>query len=415
MFLDATLRRNAALIDSAIELHQTGRIGPDTYVVDIDRVVANARVIAAEAGRLGLGLHAMTKQQGRNPFFGLAALHGGLADIVAVDVPEARLLAKHGLPIGHVGHLVQVPARDVDEMVALAPGVMTVFSAAAAERISKAATRADRRQDILLRVWKPGDFLHPGQEGGFRVDDVREAARRIALLPGIRIVGVTSFPCLAADPAGTVDPTGNLQSVATAAATLRDELGLELREVNAPGVTTSSTLGLIAAAGATHGEPGSALAGNTPLHVGDQPEVPAMVYVSEIAAIDRDRAYCFGGGFYARSRLVRGLLVARGRRRLVDAPMLPPEVIDYYGTLELGGGEADVGDTVVFAFRAQAFVGRCQVAAVAGVAAGRPEILGITDQHGNLLGDDQLPMAPDAAKATVAERWASYVGASRTG
>lgn len=408
MFLAATLRRNPGLIDAAIGFHQAGMIGPNTFVIDIDQVVDNARAIVDEAGRLGLRLHAMTKQHGRSPYVGLAALYGGIADIVAVDVSEARLLAGHGLPIGHVGHLVQVPSRDVDEMVAIAPGAMTVFSVTAAERISAAATRAGRRQDILLRVWKPGDFLHPGQDGGFRVADVLAAARQITRLPGVRIAGVTSFPCIAADESGSAMPTGNLDSVMNAAGMLREVLGLELREINAPGVTTSATLHLVADRGATHAEPGSALAGNTPLHVGDQPEVPAMVYVSELAAIEGQRAYCFGGGFYARSRLQRGLLIAGGRRQLVDAPMLPPEVIDYYGTLDLGPVRASVGDSVVFAFRAQAFVGRCQVAAVTGVGTGSPEILGITDQHGNLLGRDQLPVGADAARAIVADRWASY-------
>jgi predicted amino acid racemase len=408
VFLDATLRRNPGLVDAAIELHRRGAIGPNTFVIDIDTAVDNARALAAEADRLGLRLHAMTKQQGRNPIFALAAILGGVPDIVAVDVPEARLLALHGLPLGHVGHLVQVPARDTDEVVGLAPRALTVFSTTAARRVSEAATKVDRRQDVLLRVWKPGDFLYPGQEGGFRLDDVAAAAREIATLSGVRIAGVSSFPCLAADADGVVAPTGNLGSVITAAAILRDDLGLEVREVNAPGVTSTGTLSMIAAVGATHGEPGSALAGNTPLHVGDQPERPAMVYLSEIASIDGDRAYCFGGGFYARSRLKRGLLVHGDDRRLVQAPALPPEVIDYYGTLELDGAAAEVGDAVVFAFRAQAFVGRCQVAAVGGMSTARPEVLGTTDQHGNLLGPDQLPMAPDAAARAVRDRWAAY-------
>lgn len=408
MFLEATIRRNPELIDAAIELHRSGRIGPNTYVIDIDRVLANARLLAAEADRLGLSLHAMTKQHGRNPFVALAAIEGGVADIVAVDVPEARLLHSHGLPIGHVGHLVQIPARDTAEVLAMRPRVVTVFSVAAAARISSEAERLGSAQDILLRVWKPGDFLHPAQEGGFRVEDVARAARQIADLPGVRIAGVTSFPCLAADETGVVRPTGNLASVTAAADALRDVLGIEPREINAPGVTATSTLHLIAERGATHGEPGSSLAGNTPLHVDDQPEIPAMVYVSEIASIDGDRAYCFGGGFYSRSRLRRGLLVRGTERRLVDAPLLPPEVIDYYGTLELAGVPAEVGDAVVFAFRAQAFVGRCQVAAVAGIASGRPELLGIGDQHGNLLGDDQLPLSAEAAREAVRERWASH-------
>ena len=39
MFLDATLRRNGALVDCAIELHRSGRIEPNTFVLDVDQLV----------------------------------------------------------------------------------------------------------------------------------------------------------------------------------------------------------------------------------------------------------------------------------------------------------------------------------------------------------------------------------------
>lgn len=413
MFLEATVERNPGLIAAAIEFHRSGQIGPNTYVLDIDRILRNAQLIAARAQELGLSLHVMTKQHGRNPFMALASIHGGIPDAVAIDVSEARLLHSHGVPLGHVGHLVQVPARDTEDVLEMDPDVVTVFSVEAARRIAETAGRHGRVQDILLRVWKPGDFIYPGQEGGFRIAGVVAAARLIAQLPGVRIVGVTSHPCLLWDEAaGAVRATGNLASVSTAAQTLREELGLELTEINAPSLTAVGTLELIAGAGATHGEPGSSLTGNTPLHAaGDQPETPAMVYVSEVSAIDEDLVRCFGGGFYARSRLANALIVERsGRRRMVAAQQLPPEAIDYYGTLHVPGGmRAHVGETVVFAFRAQVFVGRCQVAAAAGLETGRPELLGICDQHGNLLGLDQLPMGAKEAAGIVHERWDGYL------
>jgi hypothetical protein len=81
---------------------------------------------------------------------------------------------------------------------------------------------------------------------------------------------------------------------------------------------------------------------------------------------------------------------------------LPAEVIDYYGWLTLDGGRApDVGDPVVFAFRSQVFVGRCQVAAVAGLASGAPRLLAVCDQHGNVLGQDQLPVGEQRAREIV--------------
>lgn len=413
MFLDATLRRNPALVDIAVELHRVGEIGPNTFVLDVDAVSENARLISSRAAELGLRLHVMTKQQGRNPFMAMAALAGGIPTAVAVDVPEARLLRLHDVPLGHVGHLVQVPARDSDEVIGMEPGVVTVFSVQAARRLDEAARRAGRTQGLLMRVWKPGDSIYPGQEGGFRLGEVAGAARDILRLRNVRIAGVTSFPCLMWDEeAREVRETGNLATVEAAAEILRGELDLPLSEINAPGVTAAGTLALIKRRGATHGEPGSSLTAHTPLHAaGDQPEIPGMVYVSEVASVSRERACCFGGGFYARSRLSKALLIDRnGGRRMVSALRPPAEWIDYYGSLETGRARPNVGDTVVFAFRSQVFVGRCQVAAVAGVSDRRPRLLGTCDQHGNVLGPDQLPLNPDQARQQVRERWVTQSG-----
>jgi predicted amino acid racemase len=61
MFLKKTLQRNPELIRYSIELHQSGLIMPDTYVIDLDAVVNNAQEMLAEAGRYGIQLFFMTK------------------------------------------------------------------------------------------------------------------------------------------------------------------------------------------------------------------------------------------------------------------------------------------------------------------------------------------------------------------
>ena len=45
MFLDITIRRNINLIQAAMNLHQTGKIRPNTYVLDLDGIEENARKI----------------------------------------------------------------------------------------------------------------------------------------------------------------------------------------------------------------------------------------------------------------------------------------------------------------------------------------------------------------------------------
>ena len=42
MFLDLLQRRNGALVDAAMELHQAGELPANTFVLDLDAVTANA-------------------------------------------------------------------------------------------------------------------------------------------------------------------------------------------------------------------------------------------------------------------------------------------------------------------------------------------------------------------------------------
>ncbi len=69
MFLDVLRRRNPALIEQAIALHQAGSLPANAYVIDLDAVEENARRIASAAEKLGLTTFAMTKQIGRNGSF----------------------------------------------------------------------------------------------------------------------------------------------------------------------------------------------------------------------------------------------------------------------------------------------------------------------------------------------------------
>ncbi|MCH7653614.1 MAG: YhfX family PLP-dependent enzyme, partial [Chloroflexi bacterium] len=65
--LDIIRDRNPLLVKAAVELHQSGEIPPNTYVVDLDRVRENAKQAKERADRLGLRIYVMTKQWNRNP------------------------------------------------------------------------------------------------------------------------------------------------------------------------------------------------------------------------------------------------------------------------------------------------------------------------------------------------------------
>lgn len=266
--------------------------------------------------------------------------------------------------------------------------VVTVFSVEKAKEISDIAWKQGRIQDLLLKVVAKGDLVYEGQWGGFREEEVLSAAGRIRNLPGVRIVGVTSFPCFLFD-GELLQPTENARTLIRCAGLLESEWGEPLKQINAPSATACATIPLLQQLGATHGEPGHALTGTSPLHQQPgQPELPAMVYVSEISHTDGKTAYAFGGGHYRRSR-VKGALVGKSFPEMADhrleATELAPESIDYYTGLNLDGRPVDVGDTALYAFRTQIFVTRAEVAVVEGLQKGRPTLGGIYDSLGKRL------------------------------
>lgn len=388
MFLRTVLRRNPALVRAGIELHQSGAIPPNCFVLDIDAIGMNAERLVLEAAKNSMALYFMTKQIGHNPPAVAAIRRAGLKKAVAVDVRSAAVLHRQGVPIGNVGHLSQVPHRQVAWVLGLRPEVVTVFSVAKAEAVSCAAARAGRDVDVLLGVWREGDLVYPGQEGGFRLDALPAAADKIARLPRVRIAGVTAFPCLEyVIGEARYRPTPNLATLIAAAERLESEVGIQVKQINAPGATCIETLSVLRRAGATHAEPGHALSGTTPHQAHQQgAELPSMIYVSEVSHLHDRTAFAFGGGVYRRGQLARALI---GRSLdalnggLLSAHGPGGENIDYYFAVELPkGADVRVGDTVVCAFRAQIFISYAFVAAVAGLQKGQAGFVGLFEATG---------------------------------
>lgn len=381
MFLSMTERRNPALIEAARELHATGAIEPDTYVVDRDTVVANAAGLAAAALRHGVEPWFVTKQLGRTPAL-TAAVAAHIPRATAIDVREARAVVRGGALLGNVGHLVQVPRRALPEVLGADPDHVTVYDVANLRAVADAAARLGRRQPVLLRIAGDAATTYPGQEGGIEPADVAQVLELADGLEHVRVAGVTGFPCLLFDSAAeVVRPTPTAERVLAAARALR-EAGID-PVVNLPSHSSCSTIPLVAELGGTHVEPGHALTGTTPEHAvrEDLPERPAIVYVSEVAQ-ESPTAAIFGGGFYPRGHARHVLLGADARRAtLVDTPA---ENIDYYRRLRLpaDAAAARLGEVAVMAFRTQIFVTRSRVAVVDGVHAGRPTVVGVFDATG---------------------------------
>ncbi len=390
MFLDLLRRRNPALIDAVITLHQCGELPANTFAIDLDAVNGNTRTIATEASRLGLTPFAMTKQMGRNPDYCRAILAGGIPASVAVDMECARATTRAGMQLGHVGHLVQVPRAEALAAAQLRPANWTVFNEEKAHEAADASAANGREQALLARIKAPGDEFYAGHEGGFEAQDALAVADRLDALKFARFAGITTFPALLFDPkTRSVRATRNLATLETTARRLAAGGRTGLR-INGAGTTSSAALPALAAAGVTQIEPGHALTGTTPWHaVEDLPELPAVCYISEVSHLHAGHAYCFGGGMYVdpvfppyQLRAVVGRDPAAAA--LLPATLPPPAAIDYYGQLDLSDAPTvSVGDSVVFGFRAQAFVTRAYTAGISGAGSSQPHVAGVYAANGS--------------------------------
>lgn len=402
--------RNPALLELAVAWHQAGQIPANCWLVDLDAVAANADVLRRAQDETGLATYLMTKQHGRNPLITGVALAGGLQSTVAVDEQCVRALARYGLPVGHVGHLNQIPRRAIPFVLDQGPQVWTVYSVEHARWISAAAAAEGRVQDVLLRVYAPGDVFFDGQEGGFPLAAVLDVAREIAHLPGVRVAGTVAFPCVRynARRQDPVEPTPNFRTAVAAFERLKGA-GYDVWQVNAPGNTSAVTFPMLKREGATHVEPGNGLLGTTPSHAfhGDLPEVPVYCYVTEITHRYEGRAYAHGGGLfrdiYDPEEQLQALVAdnpAAVRGEPVPASWVE-QIIDYHLPIS-DGGRGAVGDTVILGYRTQMHMTRSWVAVVAGLRAGAPQLAGLFDNASTMLDPEtMLPLALEAARAAV--------------
>jgi predicted amino acid racemase len=402
VFLDALMSRNPRLISAAAELALSGEIPANTVVLDLDAIASNGRAIRATAEKHGLSLYWMLKQVGRNPLVAEALVASGSAETVSVDVACADALLHNDFRLGHVGNLVQIARADLPRLMETRPEAMSVFSVGKAEQVGEVARRLGVVQPVLLRVADTAkDTYLPGMEAGFLLDELPSAAKAIRAIDGVEIIGVTTFPTVSYAAPGQPTPTGNFATIQRAAEML-EGLGIEVTQINAPGNTSSITVPMQAAGGATHIEPGHGFLGTTPYHLqyDDLPEIPAACYVTEVAHHFAGRAYVYGGGFFVddpawlqpdfhRQALVGTTLdeVLEHRETYLGAGAGTSGSfggIDYYGFLDANEHTAPVGATVVFGFRVQTFVTRANIAVI-DHENGRPRVLGMFDQLGRRL------------------------------
>ena len=384
MFLQTLMSKNQELIEYAFTLHQQQKIEPDTYVLDIDAILKNAKQLKEAADQYHIDLFFMTKQMGRNPHIAKKLMALGYKGAVVVDYREAAVMMRNNIPIAHAGHLVQIPEGMLERLIEYGVEYLTVYSVEKAKRIDEVCRKLGKRQKVYLKVVSKEDHLYPGQESGIEISQLEEAIEGLKVLKNVVIAGVTAFPCFLYDEdQEEVLPTANMTTLLKAKEKIECLLDKKI-EVNMPSCTQKQLMKKISEYGGTQGEPGNSFVGTTPNNrLGKASEIPAIVYVSEVSHQFRDKTYCYGGGIYSRGEIDKALVgtcTADAQFMAVEKPNC--ENIDYYIALLQ---QAQVGKSVIMSFRTQIFVTRSHVALVEGISEKVPRLIGIYDAQGQLI------------------------------
>ena len=173
------MERNQPLVRLGIEWQQNGVILPDTYLLDYDTILENARSIKQAGDANGVQNFFMLKQIGRNPLIARALTDMGYVGAVCVDFREALTMVENQIPLGNVGHLVQIPRAALKKILRAKPVIVTVYTLEKAREISAVCTELGLHQKLMLRVLGEGDMLYSGQYGGFELQELDSAVRAI--------------------------------------------------------------------------------------------------------------------------------------------------------------------------------------------------------------------------------------------
>jgi predicted amino acid racemase len=420
LLLWKALERNPGMLDAAIRLHQDGAIPPSTHLIDLDAVADNARAIADAAKRAGLRTFAVTKQDGHEPHMTRLVLDAGFDAVTAVEALQAYRIHRFGFPLGNVGHTSQLPRAEIERILMMNPEFATVYTFEAARRISAACVRLGREQRLYVTVGRPGEEgTHPELFGGWAEDDCVDGIRPILDLPNISVAGIAQHVTIdyaSQDDPYTAQPTAAFFTALRARERLERELGLADLRINCSGNCNAITAGVLAGYGATDIEPGAALVGSGRFHaLVDMPERPAQVFVSEITHHWDRCAYAIGGGFgfvwdmdgtMSPFHAIVGTTLDEARVQRLE--FVGPPWYDVYGLFHDPDGLARVGDTLLFVHLPQVIMERCYVAAVSGIASGRPVVEALLDSEATLLDSDRNPLSLEESRASVERVGAQY-------
>jgi predicted amino acid racemase len=337
----------------------------------------------------------------------------GFDQAIAIDIEEADTLHRHGVRVGHVGHLGQIPSGDIRRIVTeVRPEVITVYSYEKAQQIASVARGAGLNQKLLIRVNGDDDVMQPAVFGGTPEADALGLVARIMALDGASFAGLTTYPGMRFD-LSRQDwvATTNFHTMLRVRDAIVETLALAVEQLNPAGNNCAASLPAMAALGATHCEPGQAFVGGLVANgFTDQPEVPAIAYVSEVTHHWAGAPYFYAPSMVANatigvwndvyydtlvasvSRLGSDPLSGLARTRPQHYASSDPTAW-IYGALTLGRGTtAAVGDSVVCGFRCQVYRSNGgRLAVVDGIQSGEPTLVALYDRNGQPVAERPNP------------------------
>lgn len=366
MFLNKLVSDNPNLIEFALSKTKEGLILPDSYLIDLDTLLANAKEIKKEADKYNIKLYFMLKQIGRNPLIAQKLMDIGYAGAVCVDYKEALLLIDNKIKIGNVGHLVQIPNCALEKIIAGKPEIVTVYSLAKIKQINEIAKKLNIVQDIMIRLTDDDSLVYSGQIAGISSADLKDIIKETNKLSHVRIRGLTVFPALLYNEENKrIEETKSMNAI-NRGKKICDEANIKDLIINLPSCTCVNSLKLIHELGGNNAEPGHGLSGTTPLHAFScEVEKVAYCYVSEISHNYKNNSYCYGGGEYRRGHLKKALVGENlNKARIVKATIPSLDAIDYHFEIE---GHHEIGTPCLMSFRTQMFTTRSNVVVIKGL------------------------------------------------
>lgn len=370
MFLKQLKNKNPQFIKSVLKLYDEGLILPDTYCIDVDTLLDNAKKILDEANKYNIRLWYMLKQLGRNPYIAKKLEEIGYKGAVLVDFKEVKMAMDNNLKLGNIGHLVQIPKNMLEQCLKYGAENFTVYSIEAIEKINEICKKLNKKQNIMLRIVDEKSEIYKGQEAGFNILELEKIADKIKEFKNINLNGLTSFPCfLYSEKSGKVEKTENI-SYLFKAKELLEKKGFKIDTLNMPSATSIENIKALYDLGANEAEPGHALSGTAPQCIKDESvEIPSYLYISEISHNFKGKSYIYGGGYYPRSHMKNALV----NGKFVEIEEFSSENIDYYLSLS---DKLEIYSPVIMCFRTQMFVTRSDIILIEGIRKGIPRIVG---------------------------------------